>query len=92
MTETKVTVITTPSSPNKHSLTDMIIGDSIIRPTAVARDSGVMFDKVLTRNASQTIFQRSLKTSEEEAWQTPDDMDNNYSTIPIQERHTHKYS
>ena len=30
------------------------------------------------------------RTSEEEAWQTPDDMDNNYSTILIQERHTHK--
>ena len=44
------------------------------------------------RNASQTIFQRSVKTSEEEAWQTPDDMDNNYSTGLIQERHTHKSS
>ena len=29
---------------------------------------------------------------EEEAWQTPDDMDNNYSTRLIQERHTHKSS
>ena len=32
------------------------------------------------------------EVSEEEAWQTPDDMDNNYSTRLIQERHTHKSS
>ena len=37
------------------------------------------------RNVSETIFQRSVKTSEEEAWQTPDDTDNNYSTIPNRE-------
>ena len=49
-------------------------------------------DAFKPRNASQTIFQRSIKTSEEEAWQTPDDMDNNYSTRLIQERHTHKSS
>ena len=35
-------------------------------------------------------FKEAFKTSEEEAWQTPDDMDNNYSTRLIQERHTHK--
>ena len=51
-------------------------------------------DAFKPRNASQTICQRSVKTSEEEAWQTPDDMemDNNYSTRLIQERHTHKPS
>ena len=38
--------------------------------------------------ASQS-FKEALK---EEAWQTPDDMENNYSTRPIQERHTHKSS
>ena len=32
--KTEVLVITTPSSANKHSVTDVIVGDSIIRPTA----------------------------------------------------------
>ena len=32
--KTKVLVITTPSSANKNSVTDVIVGDSIIRPTA----------------------------------------------------------
>ena len=55
-------------------------------PTVMAWTS----DAFKPRNASQTIFQRSVKTCEEEAWQTPDDMDNYYSTRLIQERHTHK--
>ena len=44
----EVIVITTPSSANKHSVTDVIVGYSIIRPTAVARNIGVMFDHVLS--------------------------------------------
>ena len=40
-------VITTPSCANKHSVADVIVGDSIIRPTAVARNIGVMFDNEL---------------------------------------------
>ena len=35
--KTEVIVITTPSSANKHSVTDVIVGDSIIRPTARRR-------------------------------------------------------
>ena len=46
--KTEVLVITTPSSANKHSVTDVIVGDSIIRPTAVARNIGVMFDNELS--------------------------------------------
>ena len=38
--ETKVIVITTPSSANKRSLPDMIM--DIILPAAVARNIGVM--------------------------------------------------
>ena len=45
---TEVLVINTPSSANKHSVTDVIVGDSIIRPTAVARNIGVMFDNELS--------------------------------------------
>ena len=45
---TEVLVITTPSSANKHSVTDVTVGDSIIRPTAVARNIGVMFDNELS--------------------------------------------
>ena len=37
-------MITTPSSANEHSVTDVIVGDSIIRLTVVARNIGVMFD------------------------------------------------
>ena len=32
---------------------------------------------------------RSPKTSDKEAWQTPDDVDINYSTRPDQEKHIH---
>ena len=46
--KTEVLVITTPSSANTHSVTDVIGGDSIIRPTAVARNIGVMFDNELS--------------------------------------------
>ena len=46
--KTEVLVITTPSSASKHSLTDVIIGDSILQPTAVARNIGVMFDSELS--------------------------------------------
>ena len=46
--KTAVLVITTPSSANTHSVTDVIVGDSIIRPTAVARNIGVMFDNELS--------------------------------------------
>ena len=46
--KTEVLVITTPSCANKHSATDVIVGDSIIRPTAVARNIGVMFDNELS--------------------------------------------
>ena len=42
------------------------------------------------KNASQEVIQRSPKTSEEEAWQTLDDMGINYSTRPDQERRIHK--
>ena len=41
-------MITTPSSANKHSVTDVNVGYSIIRPTAVARNIGVMFDNELS--------------------------------------------
>ena len=46
--KTEVFVITTPSCANKHSVTDVIVGDSIIRPTAVARNIGVIFDNELS--------------------------------------------
>ncbi|KAI0221059.1 hypothetical protein LSAT2_027516, partial [Lamellibrachia satsuma] len=39
--------VTTPSSAIKHSLIDVVIGDSILQPTAVARNIGVMFDSEL---------------------------------------------
>ena len=45
--KTEVLVITTPSCANKHSVTDVVVGDSI-RPTAVARNIGVMFDNELS--------------------------------------------
>ena len=44
---TEVLAITTPSSANKHSVTDVIVGD-IIRPTTVARNIGVMYDNELS--------------------------------------------
>ena len=46
--KTEVLVITTPSSASKHSLTDVVIGDSILQPTAVAPNIGVMFDSELS--------------------------------------------
>ena len=49
--KTEVLVITTPSCANKHCVTDMIVGDSIIQPTAVARNIGVMFDNELSLNS-----------------------------------------
>ena len=49
--KTEVLVITIPSSANKHSVTDVIVGDSIIRPTAVARNIRVMFDNELSLKA-----------------------------------------
>ena len=45
--KTEVLVITTLSSASKHSLTDVVIGGSILQPTAVARNIGVMFDSKL---------------------------------------------
>ena len=45
--ETEVLVITTPSSARKQSLTDVVISDGILQPTAVARNIGVMFDSEL---------------------------------------------
>ena len=39
--KTEVLVITTPSSASKHSLTDVVIGDSILQPTAVTRNIDV---------------------------------------------------
>ena len=41
---TKILVITTPSSAGKHNLTDVVIADTILKPTTVARNLGVMFD------------------------------------------------
>ena len=46
--KTEVLVITTLSSASKHSLTDVIIGDSILQPTAITRNIGVMFDSELS--------------------------------------------
>ena len=46
--KTEVLVITTLSSASKHSVTDVVIGDSILQPTAVARNIGVMFDSELS--------------------------------------------
>ena len=46
--KTEVLVITTPSCANKHSVPDVIVVGSIIRPTAVARNIGVMFDNELS--------------------------------------------
>ena len=40
----EILVITTPSSAGKHNLTDVVIGDSILKRTTVARNLGVMFD------------------------------------------------
>jgi hypothetical protein len=42
--KTEVLVITTPQSRNHHSVTEVRIGDCVIRPTPVARNIGVMFD------------------------------------------------
>ena len=41
-------VITTPSSASKHSLTDVVIGDSILQPTVIARNIGVKFNSELS--------------------------------------------
>ena len=41
-------IITTPSRANKHRVADMIVGESIIQPTALARNIGVMFDNELS--------------------------------------------
>ena len=46
--KTEVFVIITMSSASKHSLTDVVIGDSIPQPTAVARNIGVTFDSELS--------------------------------------------
>ena len=46
--KTEVLVITTPSLASMHSLTDVVIGDSILQPTAVTRNIGVMFDSELS--------------------------------------------
>ena len=46
--KTEVLVITTLNLASKHSLTDVIICDSILQPTAVARRFGVMFDSELS--------------------------------------------
>ena len=46
--KTEVLVITIPSCANKHSVADVIVGDSIVRPTAVAGNIGVMFDNELS--------------------------------------------
>ena len=46
--KTELLVITPLSSASKHSLTDVVIGDSILQPTAVARNIGVMFDSELS--------------------------------------------
>ena len=45
---TTLVIITTPSRANKHRVADMIVGESIIRPTALARNIGVMFDNELS--------------------------------------------
>ena len=39
--ETEVLVITIPNSACKHNLNDVVIGDSILKPTTVARYLGV---------------------------------------------------
>ena len=49
--KTEVRVIITPNSASKHSLTDIVIGDSILQPTAVARNIGMMFDSELGINS-----------------------------------------
>ena len=46
--KTEVLVITTPSSASKNSLTNVVIGDSILQPTAIARNIGVMFESELS--------------------------------------------
>ena len=42
--KTEILVITTPSSAGKHNLTNVVIGDSILNPTTVAHNMGLMFD------------------------------------------------
>ena len=42
-----IRVITTPSSAGKHHLTDAFSSDSILKPTTVARNLGVIFDIAL---------------------------------------------
>ena len=63
--KTEVLVITTPSSASKHSLTDVVIGDSILQPTAVARNIGVMFGSELSMKSqvSKQIVGIILKES-----------------------------
>ena len=44
---TEVLVNTIPNSAIKHNQTNVVIGDSILKPTTIARNLGVMFDSVL---------------------------------------------
>ena len=58
--KTEVLVITTPSSASKLSLTDVVIGDSILQPIAVARNIGVMFDSELSMKSRVETVQGSI--------------------------------
>jgi len=42
--KTDILIITAPCSAVKHKVTDAVIGDSILKPTTVPRNLGVMFD------------------------------------------------
>lgn len=48
--KTEVLVITTPQSRNQHSVTEVLVGDCVIRPSSVARNIGVMFDDLQDMN------------------------------------------
>ena len=42
--KTEILLTTTPSSTGKHNMTDVVIGDNILKPSSLARNLGVMFD------------------------------------------------
>ena len=54
--KTEILVITTPSLAGKHNLTDVVNCDSILKPTTVARNLGVMFDSAFNMKSQGSKF------------------------------------
>ena len=49
-------VITIPRSAGKHNVTDVVIGDSILKPITVARNLGVMFDSAFNMKSQVSML------------------------------------